>query len=195
LVFPGVFATGCASIAKVSCVEWMWVPEEPSRVTNAVLGATEAAEVKSRFSGVPGFICGSAGENVTPGGRPVTSSVTGEENPPEAVTDTETEPEVPAGRLRLDGETVRLKSGGTCGGVSPPEQPQSMDTNTAVKKSGRHRAPGKVLRARKNEPLLNTTISVLNKSCSNDINAGLAKLEQGSRRDNLRRQGGRAPGG
>lgn len=130
----------------------MWVPEEPSTVTNEVVGATEAAEVKLTFSGVPGFICGSAGENVTPGGRPVISSVTGEENPPEAVTDTETEPEVLAGRLRLDGETVRLKSGGGPCELSPPEQPPSMDTNTAVKKSGRHRAPGKALRARKTNP-------------------------------------------
>jgi hypothetical protein len=121
-------------------------------VTNAVEGTTEAAELKVSLCGVSGFTCKSAGENVTPGGRPVTSSVTGEENPLEPVTNTATESDVPAWRLRVDGEIDRLKSGGPCEGVSPLEQPQSMDINTAVKKSGRHRAPRKVLRACKTNP-------------------------------------------
>lgn len=111
-----------------------------------------APEVKVSFTGGPGFTCGSAGETVTPGGSPIILIVTGEENPPELVTHTSTEPDVLAGILRLDGETATLKSGGGACGASPPEQPPSMNINTAVKKSGRHQAHGKVLRARKANP-------------------------------------------
>jgi len=108
LVFPEVFAAGCASVARVNCTECVWVPEEPITVTNAVEGTTEAAELKVSLCGLSGFTCRFAGETVTPGGRPVISSVTGEENPLEAVTNTATESDVPAWRLRVDGETARL---------------------------------------------------------------------------------------
>lgn len=109
-VFAGVFPTGCASMDTVSCAEWMWVPEEPSTVMNAVVGTTEAAELKLRLCVIPGVTCRAAGEAVIPGGRPVTSTVIGEENPLAPVADRETEPDAPAGKMRLDGETDRLKS-------------------------------------------------------------------------------------
>lgn len=120
-------------------------------VTNAVVGRTEAAQLKVSVWGVPGFTCRSAGV-VIPDGIPVTSIVTGEENPPEPVTETETEPEEPAGRLRLDGETARLKSGGGPCGVSPEQPPSTRGINTAIKKSGRHQARETILCGRKANP-------------------------------------------
>jgi hypothetical protein len=131
----------------------MWVPEEPSTVRKAVEETTEAAEVKVRFFRVPAITCISGGEGVTPAGRPVTSIVTGDENPFKGVMDTETESDEPAGSAMLDGATERLKSGGPWAGVSPPEQPQSvMVINAAVKKIGVHRARRTVLCARKANP-------------------------------------------
>jgi hypothetical protein len=88
----------------------MCVPEEPSTVMNAVEGTTEVEEVKVRSWGVPGFTCKAVA--VIPGGRPVTSTVIGEENPFAGVANTETEPDAPGRRSRLDGKTDRLKSGG-----------------------------------------------------------------------------------
>jgi hypothetical protein len=90
----------------------MWFPEEPSTVRKAVDETTEAAEVKVRFRGAPGFTCRSAAEEVTPAGRPLTSIVTGDENPFKGVTNRETESDEPAGSAMLDGATERLKSGG-----------------------------------------------------------------------------------
>jgi len=104
---------GAASTSNATVAECVSDPEVPLNVTVALPTAAFEAAMRVTFSGVPGLRVSAAGDALTPAGRPLIATATGELKPFPPVTIRVTGcPVAPAVSFRLAGTAVRVKSAG-----------------------------------------------------------------------------------